>query len=202
VFRNLNKEQRVSINAAQYETLMRPLNATRIAKRPQGGKQLSYLESWDVRAHLIRVFGFGNFDAQMLDYHHVATREYTTGEKDMVEVIYAARMQLTLRDEDGFTLGTYAEAAVGSTSGPASMLGEHHDNALKTAASDALKRCAINLGSQFGLGLYDGGSTREVIRGTVVVPKGYKKPDKKGTEEQEKNLEASVGSSEAQETSA
>jgi len=173
---------------------MRPLRGTRIAKREQGGKELSYLESWDVRAHLIRVFGFGNFDAQVIEYHHVADRSYMGGrdkDKEMVEVIYSARVTLHLRDAEQSPLATYTECAVGSESGPAYMLGDLHDNALKTAASDALKRCAINLGSQFGLGLYDKGSTREVVRSTVVVPEGYEKPDPEA--EAIKNVEHAVG---------
>lgn len=185
--------ERGTISAAQYEMLMRPLRSTRIAKRNQGGKQLSYLESWDVRAHLIRAFGFGNFDMEMLDYNHVADRTYLgRDDKEMVEAIYSCRMRLTIRNERGQTIATYTEAAVGSTSGPANMIGEHHDNALKTAASDALKRCAINLGTQFGLGLYDGGSTAEVVKVTVVKPEGVTPPTAP-TPAQQEALSRSVG---------
>lgn len=64
----------------------------------------------------------------------------------------------------------YSEAAVGSATGGAesSGIGDLHDNAIKSAASDALKRCAINLGTQFGLSLYDNGSTREIIKKVLV----------------------------------
>jgi recombination DNA repair RAD52 pathway protein len=190
-------EQRGTITAAQYEMLMRPLREARVAHRSQGGKQLSYLEAWDVKAHLTRAFGFGNWDLEMLDYHFIESREYMTnpqqGEpKPMVEVIYAARMQLTIRDPHGALICRHSEGAVGSASGPRNMLGEHHDNALKTAASDATKRCAINMGTQFGLSLYDNGSLREVIRQTVVVPEGYTPPEP--TKEQAKALADSVGS--------
>jgi len=162
----------------QVETLARPLRPSRIAKRQQGGKQLSYLEAWEVRAHLIRIFGYANFDIDLLDYHHVATREYMSkGDPDrnidpkpMVEVLYAARVQLSLRGPEGFEIARYTDGAVGSASGPANMLGEHHDNALKTASSDAMKRCAMNLGNQFGLSLYDNGSTRDVVKDTLVKP--------------------------------
>lgn len=187
--------ERGQISAKQYETLMRPLNGTRVAKRSQGGKQLSYLEAWDVKAHLTRVFGFGNWDLQMLDYHHVDSRTYeSSGDKPkpMIEVVYAARMQLTVRNEQGLEIARYSEAAVGNASGPANMLGEHHDNALKTAASDATKRCAINLGSQFGLSLYDNGSTREVIRGTVITPEGVTQPEQP-TAEQAQQMAQSIG---------
>ena len=182
------------ITAKQYETLMRPIKPGRIEKRSQGGKQLSYLAAWDVKAHLTRIFGFGNWDLEMLDYHHVDTRAYTSqNDKEMVEVIYAARMQLTIKDEEGFVICRHSEGAVGSASGPATMLGEHHDNALKTAASDALKRCAINLGSQFGLSLYNNGSTAEVIRATIITPEGYEKPADEITPEQQAALEQSLG---------
>jgi hypothetical protein len=81
-------------------------------------------------------------------------------------------VRLDIRDQNGTHLCTYREGAVGSTSGPANMIGEHHDNAAKTAASDALKRCAMNLGTQFGLSLYDNGTTNDVVKRTLVVPEG------------------------------
>lgn len=39
--------------------------------------------------------------------------------------------------------------------------------AIKTAESDALKRAAINLGTQFGLSLYDNGSMKDVVGKTL-----------------------------------
>jgi recombination DNA repair RAD52 pathway protein len=167
----------VPITPKQYEQLRRPLNTVRVAKREQSGKTLSYLEAWDVRAHLIRVFGYGGFDVDVLAYEYVGQRDYQSSNgKDMVEVIYSARVNLRVRDEHGDHLCSYTEGAVGSASGPMTMLGEHHDNALKTAASDALKRCAMNLGTQFGLSLYDNGSTRDVVKRTLVVPDGWEEP--------------------------
>jgi recombination DNA repair RAD52 pathway protein len=184
----------------QHNVLMRPLNGSRVAKRSQGGKQLSYLESWDVRAHLIRLFGFANFDVQMLDQHLVGVREYQSGEKDMVEPIWFAKIQLTIRDPEGRALAVYSDAAVGSNAGPATMIAESHDNAIKTAASDALKRCAINLGSQFGLSLYDDGTTREVVKQTIIKPESsVTEPPDELTPEQKANLEQSLGATEIQE---
>jgi recombination DNA repair RAD52 pathway protein len=188
-----------NLTPQQFDTLRKPLNTTRIAKRQQSGKQLSYLESWEVRAHLIRVFGYANFDAEVTDYQYIGSREYLSsdGSKEMVEVIYSARVQLRIRDEKGDPLCTYAEVAVGSASGPQTMLGEHHDNAVKTAASDALKRCAINLGTQFGLSLYDDGSTRDVVKGTLITPEGWEPPAT--TEEQVAALKHSLGATEVEE---
>jgi hypothetical protein len=39
--------------------------------------------------------------------------------------------------------------------------------AIKTAESDALKRAAINLGTQFGLSLYNNGSPKDVVGTTL-----------------------------------
>lgn len=195
------------LSPEQHTYLLNPLRKTRIAKRSQGGKELSYLEAWDVKAHLTRIFGFCNWDSEMIEYHHVADRAYqSTQGKDMVEVIYSCRMQLTIRNQHGYELCTHTEAAVGSASGPANMLGDHHDNALKTAASDALKRCAINLGTQFGLSLYDDGSTMDVVRNVLVAPPGVattpaapqERPETAPTDEEaEKVLRESLGATEA-----
>ena len=39
--------------------------------------------------------------------------------------------------------------------------------AIKTAESQAFKRCAINLGDQFGLSLYNNGGTSSVVRAVL-----------------------------------
>jgi recombination DNA repair RAD52 pathway protein len=72
-------------------------------------------------------------------------------------------------DKDSFIAeATYTEAAVGSASLP--RRGDAHDMAIKTAESDALKRAAINLGTQFGLSLYNDGSMHDVVIETLVPP--------------------------------
>lgn len=189
-------EQYGQITPEQYDVLMKPINTNRIAKRDQGGKTLSYLESWDVRATLIRLFGFGNFDVDTVEQSLVNTREYMGGrdkDKEMVEVSWMAKVRLRVRDPKGRPLCQYTETAVGSTSGPASMIGEHHDNAVKTAASDALKRCAINFGTQFGLGLYNNGSTAEVVRRVFVKPEGWKAPTEETDADKVAMIEKSLG---------
>lgn len=161
------------INAKQYETLLSPIRPGRVSSRRQSGKDLSYVEAYDIKAHLTRIFGFCNWDSEVEEYHHVTDRPYLKdGKTEMVEVVYNCRMRLNVRDPEGHFLCTYVEAAAGSASGPLSQLGDLHDNALKSAESDALKRCAINLGSQFGLSLYRDGSLAEVIKQTIVKPEG------------------------------
>lgn len=180
-------DQSRGLTLEQVQYLLNPLRSSRVAKRSVQGKNLSYLEAWDVRKHLTFIFGFANWDEEVLDYRLVSTYEYEgRDKKPMVEVFWTAKVRLAVRDQYGNTLATYTEAAVGSANKArdGAGLGDIHDNALKTAASDALKRCAINLGTQFGLSLYDDGNTNDVVKHVLVAPEGYeqKKPDGKQAE--------------------
>jgi hypothetical protein len=60
----------------------------------------------------------------------------------------------------------YTEAAVGDSQNNPSRA-DAHDMAIKTAESQAFKRCAINLGDQFGLSLYNNGGTGSVVRAVL-----------------------------------
>lgn len=149
------------LNDRQYEQLLKPLNPSRVAKRSQAGRSLSYLEAWDVKAHLNRIFGFLNWSADVVSAD-LAFEDHN--EKGQWQVGYKVVLRLTI----GSTYDpdcTYTEAAVGSASLP--QRGEAHDMAVKTAESDALKRAAINLGTQFGLSLYADGATRDVVGMTL-----------------------------------
>lgn len=158
------------LNKDQYEQLLKPLNRSRVATRSQAGRNLSYLEAWDVKAHLIRIFGFGGWSSEVLD---ASLAFEDQNEKGQWNVGYKVTLRLTVfgtsevydvrgrRDRDCI----YTETAVGSATLP--QRGEAHDMAVKTAESDALKRAAINLGTQFGLSLYDNGSTNDVVRTTL-----------------------------------
>lgn len=148
----------MGINQQQHDQLLKPLNESRVAKRGQAGRQLSYLEAWDVKAHLIRIFGFGGWNAEVLE-SNLAFED--KNEKGQWNVGYKVTLRLHIPALDC----TYTEAAVGSASLP--QRGEAHDMAIKTAESDALKRAAINLGTQFGLSLYNNGSLRDVVVQTL-----------------------------------
>lgn len=148
------------LNQRQYEQLLKPLNPARVAKRSQAGRNLSYLEAWDVKAHLNRIFGFLNWSADVLSAD-LAFEE--KNEKGQWNVGYKVVLRLSIGES--WSGCSYTEAAVGSASLP--QRGEAHDMAVKTAESDALKRAAINLGTQFGLSLYNNGSTADVVVTTL-----------------------------------
>jgi DNA recombination protein Rad52 len=149
------------ITIKQQEILLKGINGERIAQRKGGGgRSLSYLEAWDVKAHMNRIFGFLNWSSDV----SVAELAYEENSDGRWNVAY--KVILTLRVNGA----SYTEAAVGSSTLPSR--GEAHDMAIKTAESDAFKRAAINLGDQFGLSLYNNGSTAPVVKQTLVMPTG------------------------------
>lgn len=149
------------INQAQYDQLLKPLHPSRVAKRSQAGRQLSYLEAWDVKAHLIRIFGFGGWSWAVVKAELAFEEQNEKGQWNVGYKVIGRLYICQLGCE-------YTEAAVGSATIP--QRGEAHDMAVKTAESDALKRAAINLGTQFGLSLYNDGSLADVVHTTLDKP--------------------------------
>ncbi len=159
------------LTVEQYTHLLKSIPASRVSER----KGMSYVEAWEIKRHLTRIFGFGGWSADLLSNDLVfddTSPQRNDANKVNHDVSYKAVMRLTIHgigpnDQDA----TYTEAAIGSSHQP--DRGEAHDMACKTAESDALKRCAINLGTQFGLSLYDNGSLVDVVQRTLRPPEGY-----------------------------
>jgi len=161
---------RTGITAEQYEILLKPLAASRVATRTAAGRSLAYVEAWDIKAHLIRIFGFGGWSWRVQDVTLAFEDVETKDGKTRYSVGYRVTGILSIASLDC----EYAEAAVGFATLP--QRGEAHDMAVKTAESDALKRAAINLGTQFGLSLYNNGSRHDVIGHTLCPPDGIVTP--------------------------
>ena len=152
-----------SVTPQQYEQLVKPINPSRV-KQIDG---MSHLEAYDVKAHLIRVFGFGQWDAEVTESHLMYEEQVTLKNgKPGWRVGYRVRLRLGIHQ----TGAVYEEEAFGESQMPDFKRGDCHHMALTTAASTALKRCAINLGDQFGLSLYNNGSTAPIIRTTLSAP--------------------------------
>lgn len=144
----------------QKKQLLKPINPARVH---QDGKGFSHLEAWDVRAHMNRMFGFVNWSCRVMNMDLVFEEvEKGRDGKDRWVVCYRARCDLIV---DG---ASYVEWAGGEAVNP--RRGEAHDQAMKTAESQAFKRCAVNLGDQFGLSLYKNGTTEAVVRRTLDDP--------------------------------
>lgn len=147
---------------AQLWQLMQGLSNDRVKNL----KGLSYVEAWDVKATLTRVFGFGGFSTEILA-QELVHKEQVPQSRDANKMNWSVAYSVTLRLYIHQLGAYYDESAVGSSSQP--VIGEALDMAIKSASSDALKRCATLLGTQFGLSLYDSGNQAEVIK-TIVAP--------------------------------
>lgn len=156
---------------AQVDQLLKPINPNRVL---QDGKGNSHVSQQDVTAHLIRIFGFGNFDTEILSEELIFESERvntqtgkTTGRWD---VCYKATIRLTVKDEGGTELCHFENGSTATAQNQ--TRGDAHDLAFKSALSLAKKRCAIELGDQFGLSLYNKGQTKALVRATYVMPEG------------------------------
>lgn len=145
---------------AQLGKLLEPINPGRVGK---DGKGFSHVEAYEIRAHLNRIFGFARWSADLLDL----TEVFATEKDGKWTVLYRATVRLTVCAPDGTVLATYTEAATGEAKNQPHR-GDAHDLAMKTAESQAMKRCAANLGDQFGLSLYRKGSVQGLVRLSLV----------------------------------
>lgn len=157
------------LTVQQYNWLLRGVQEQRVGRNPKG---FAHMEAWDIRRTLTRIFGFGGFDEEILSVDLVSQIEIPGADatkRSRWSVVYRVTMRLTLRYTDGSTMAVYENGACGDSTNQPS-LGDCHDNAFKTALSQALKRCAINLGDQFGLSLYNDESRDPVVNATFNPP--------------------------------
>lgn len=170
------ERRRGELSRAQIGYLLRGIDEMRVGK---DGKGFSHVEAWDIRRHLIRVFGFGGHDTDMLEaslISETSAMRQKMGKNgpygDPYEawtVIYRVAVRLSVK-VDGVELGHWHGIATGDASNQPSRA-DAHDLALKTADSQALKRAATNLGDQFGLSLYNKGSFAPVVQGSLAYLK-------------------------------
>jgi recombination DNA repair RAD52 pathway protein len=154
----------------QQLALMSPLNPARVSKRDN----MSYLEAWDVKASLIKVFGFGGFSSELIESEILDVREVpnrSNPNKMNQKVTAKAVVRLTIHQ----TGAVYTEAAIAGSMQP--DITESMDMAIKSAESDALKRAAIFLGTQFGLSLYNAGRTTDIVQRVFAPDQLWPRPD-------------------------
>lgn len=156
----------MSLTDKQVAQLLQPINKKRVMR---DGKGHAHVSQQDVLAHLIRVFGFGSFDTDVLNaeciFEDQAIKEgkpvpgrYTVG--------YRALVRLTVRDPDGNKLCHFENGSTATAQNQ--TRGDAHDLAYKSSISLSIKRCAIALGDQFGLSLYNKGQMSALVMGTLV----------------------------------
>lgn len=162
----MQNDIRGTLSPKQVEFLLKPIKVNRVLN---DGKGHSHVSQQDVQAHLIRMFGFGNFDIQVLSVENIfeeprANKDGTlTGRWD---VCYKALIRLTVRNENGETVAFYENGSTATAQNQ--TRGDGHDLAYKSAISLSIKRAAISLGDQFGLSLYNKGQTAPLVIGTII----------------------------------
>jgi recombination DNA repair RAD52 pathway protein len=157
-----------AFNAQQTLQLLAPIKPNRVLA---DGKGHSHVSQQDITAHLIRVFGFGSFDTDIVKVELVYEQERTNQKGEFTgrwDVCYRSLLRLTIRDADGNEVCHYEDGSTATAQNQ--TRGDAHDLAYKSALSLAKKRAAINLGDQFGLSLYNKGQTDALVRGTLVLP--------------------------------
>lgn len=153
----------------QLKVLFSELHRSRVGQNQKG---FNHVQQWDVRRFLIRVFGFGGYDTELVSIDLIREIEHppsNPGGKSRWTVAYRVHQRLTVKDTAGNPIATFDGVATGDAQNQPS-LGDAHDGAVKEADSQSLKRAAVNLGDAFGLSLYNGGSTDRVVLWSAAHP--------------------------------
>lgn len=152
----------------QVDVLLQPIRPHRVA-HSQGQ---SHVEAYEISAHLTRIFGFCNWEKVILELECIRSDPVPDPKKsDRIGwyVTYRCQMRLRLKDGEGNVIWENDDVACGEAQNQPSH-GDAHDQASKTAVSQAEKRCAKDLGDQMGLSLYRKGSLEPVVGKTLVMP--------------------------------
>ncbi len=157
------------LSREQIEQLVKAINPLRVSK---DGKGFSHVQAYEIRAHLTRIFGFGRWSEEQVN----VSLAFEDRDKDRWTVCYLMTKRLTVCAPSGLRLAVYENTATGDAPNQKARA-DAHDMAVKTADSQALKRCAISLGDQFGLSLYNAGSLKPLVGRTLVMPDTPEKPD-------------------------
>lgn len=162
------------LSADQIEALLTPIDPGRVLANENGDP---YVEAYEVRAMLTRIFGYARWSEEALSHELVFETSRPllnpeTGKEDGTwwTVCYRSRVRLTVAAPDGTVLCRHTQGGAGTQSG--TDRGRLHHEAVATADSMALKRAAKNLGEQFGLSLYGNRGGQELIFGTLVGADG------------------------------
>ncbi len=153
----------------QQKLLADNLNPKHVAKRSQAGQSLSYIEGWHAIAEANRIFGFGAWERELVEWKETnrdlvdVTKNNRTEKQWRVGCV--AKVRVTVHGEGG----ARSREGIGFGSGFArdNALGEAIESAIKEAETDAMKRALVTFGNQFGLALYD--KTRSSVGPSNIV---------------------------------
>ena len=131
----------------QIKALSNKLSGKHVKTRQMGGKTLSYIEGWHTIAEANRIFGYDAWDRQTMTIKCVWEGIW----RNKAACSYVARVRVRVRAGDV----EICREGCGSGHGTGLTPGEAHENAIKEAETDAMKRALTTFGNPFGLALYD-----------------------------------------------
>ena len=136
------------LDQAAKDALRAPLDLNNVKKRKgAGGRTLDYISGEHAIAEANRIFGFDGWSCETIHMECVKENPIT----------YIARVRVTAG-------GVTREGWGGD-------IGTDHENAVKSAETDAIKRALRTFGNQFGLPLYDKEENAEnLTRGSEPAP--------------------------------
>ncbi|MEE9301811.1 MAG: Rad52/Rad22 family DNA repair protein [Alphaproteobacteria bacterium] len=137
----------MAFSTEQKRTLEAKLSAKHVKTREVGEVTLSYIEGWHVIAEANRIFGYDAWDRETLHTSCV----WQGASRGRHACSYLARVRISVRAGPVTIVreGTGAGHSIGR------IVGEAHENAIKEAETDAMKRALMTFGNPFGLALYD-----------------------------------------------
>lgn len=154
--------------------LSEPLDPARVKSREAGrGQSLSYIEAHDAIRTANEVFGIGGWgytveELEPLGEPEQVKREDRTGYR----VGYRAVVRVTIYPDAGVPAVypvVFSDVGYGDGMDYSGSRITVHELAMKEAVSDAVKRALKNLGSQFGLDLYDKEARKDIERRSALA---------------------------------
>lgn len=162
----LNDQWDHYLTREQVELLLKPIHKKRVHVRDG----MAYVEAFDIKAEMTRVFGFARWSSvvteQVLLFEE---QKQSNAGKPVWYVGYRSRVRIGVHAPDGTFLAEYEEGHAGDSTHP--VRGEAHGNAITNSESYAFKRAAVMaLLDQGGNSLYAKGSLEPQTRWTLVMP--------------------------------
>lgn len=174
------------LTATQWAALQEAIDGKCVERREEDDVELSYISHWYVRAKLLNIFGYCNYDVETLSLKETIVQKFEDGR---AYFLHTAQVRLHIKDQEGRPLAFYDDTACGEAwgnmhivQGP-KMPGKACHRSATTALSLALVRCTNNLGDPFGLSLYNKGSLEPVVQPPIITPPGMIPPQREDEDE-------------------
>lgn len=137
----------------QIAALRAPLAREHVKSRQQAGRSVCYIEGWHAIAEANRIFGFAEWDRELIEFRCVSEKSCEIGaqKKPGFRVAYIGKVRVTVRVGDRIVV----REGAGYGSGIDADVGEAHESAIKEMETDSMKRALMTFGNPFGLALYD-----------------------------------------------